>query len=141
MSALRNLLREHAARAILAVVFLAAAIPKIRDPAGFAKSIHHYQLLPDAWINPLAIFLPWLEWVVAVALLIAPRLRRGALLLIAAMLVMFIGAIGSAMARGINIDCGCFSTGGNGMRAGGPHLVFDLALLTLAFFELKRRRA
>jgi uncharacterized membrane protein YphA (DoxX/SURF4 family) len=120
-------------RLALAGVFIAAAGPKIRDPAGFAKSIFNYQLLPDAAINPLAIFLPWLELFAAVALVVLPVLRRGALWLIAAMTVVFIGAIGSAMARGIDIDCGCFSTTGQGMRTGWLHELLDVALLGLCF--------
>lgn len=118
-------------RLALAGVYLYAAVPKIADPAGFAKSIYNYQMLPDAAINPLALFLPWLELFAAVALLAAPPLRRGALALIAAMTVVFIGAIGSAMLRGIDIDCGCFSTTGKGMRTGWAHLLLDFALLAL----------
>ena len=121
-----------AARLALAAVFLYAAFPKIADPAGFAKSIFNYQLLPDAAINPLAIFLPWLELFAGVALLAVPALRRGALLLTGGMLVVFVVAISSAMLRGLNIDCGCFSTAGTGMRAALPHLLLDIALLVAA---------
>ncbi len=121
-----------AARVALAAVFLYAAVPKIADPAGFAKSIFNYQLLPDAAINPLALFLPWLELLTAVALLAVPRLRRGALFLLGGMLLVFILAISSAMLRGLNIDCGCFSTSGTGTRAALPHLLLDIALLIAA---------
>lgn len=116
-------------RFALAGVYLYAAWPKLLDPAGFAKSIYNYQLLPDTLINGLAIFLPWLELLAAVALLVVVPLRRGALWLILAMTVVFIAAIGSAMARGIDIDCGCFSTTGQGMRAGWLHLLLDVALV------------
>ncbi len=122
------------ARGALAGVFLYAAMPKIRDPAGFAKSIFNYQLLPDAAINPLALFLPWLELIAAVALLAAPRLRRGAVWLLGGMLAFFIAAIVSAMARGLNIDCGCFSTTGEGSRAALPHLVLNFLLLAAAIW-------
>ena len=129
-------------RLALAGVFLAAAWPKLRDPAGFAKNIFNYQMLPDAAINPLAIFLPWLELFAALALLFFPPLRRGALWLISAMTVIFIGAIGSAMARGINIDCGCFSTTGGGMKTGWLHLLFDAVLLgvCIALARLDREK-
>lgn len=127
-------------RLALAGVYLYAAVPKIDDPAGFAKSIYNYQLLPDAAINPLALILPWLELFAAVALVAAPPLRRGALALIAAMTVVFIGAIGLAMLRGIDIDCGCFSTTGKGMRTGWAHLLLDFALLALCFALARRDR-
>jgi len=128
-------------RLALAGVYLYAAWPKIIDPAGFARSIFNYQLLPDAAINPLAIFLPWLELFAAVALLVAPPLRRGALWLIGAMTVVFIGAIASAVARGIDIDCGCFSTTGQGMKAGWLHLLLDVALLAACIIHARLDRA
>jgi hypothetical protein len=105
------------------------------DPAGFAKNIFNYHLLPDLAINPLAIFLPWLELFSALALIFVSHFRRGALWLVAAMTVVFIGAIGSAMARGINIDCGCFSTTGTGMKTGWLHLLLDFALLALCILH------
>ena len=130
-------------RIALASVYLFAAVPKIADPAGVAKSFSNYQIVPDAFINPMAVFLPWLEFAAAQALLAGPLLRRGALWLIGAMTVVFIAAISIAMARGINIDCGCFSTTGNGMRAGAGHLVLDFALLAACgvLFALDRKEA
>ena len=116
-------------RLALAGIYLYAAWPKLRDPAAFAKNIHDYQLLPGAFVNPMAIFLPWLEWWCGLAVLFIPALRRGAVLGIAAMTSVFIAAIASAMARGIDIDCGCFSTTGQGMRTGWLHLLLDAALL------------
>lgn len=113
----------------IAGVFLYAAFPKIADPAGFARSIANYQILPDAAINPLAIFLPWLELVCAVSLIAIPALRRGALILTGGMLLVFVVAIISALARGLNIECGCFSTSGQGGKAALPQLLLDLALI------------
>jgi putative oxidoreductase len=123
-----------AARLAIAAVFLYAAVPKIIDPPGFAKSIYNYQMMPDAVINPMALFLPWLELFTALALLGVPALRRGALWLLGGMLVVFVVAISSAMARGLNIDCGCFSTTGEGTRAALPHLILDIVLLAAAFW-------
>lgn len=124
-------------RLALANVYLFAAVPKIVDPAGFAKSISHYQMVPDPFINLMAIFLPWLELIAAQALLAGPLLRRGALWWLTAMTAVFSAAIASAMARGINIDCGCFSTSGEGMRTGWAHLALDLGLLAACAFLLR----
>ena len=127
-------------RALLAGVYLYAARPKIVDPAGFAKAISNYQILPDALVNPTAIYLPWLELIAALALLAVPALRRGATWLMAAMTAVFIAAIGIAMARGIDIDCGCFTTSGGGLRTGWLHEALDLVLLMAAAFLLLRDR-
>lgn len=96
-------------RWILAAVFAAAAFPKIVQPADFALAIYRYQLVPHALINLMAVFLPWLELVCAAALVIGPRWRKGALLLILLLLVIFTTAISINLYRGIDIACGCFS--------------------------------
>ena len=63
-------------RLILAVIFLLASAPKIIAPHEFAIAVFRYQLLPDAAINLMAIFLPWIELVAAIAILIPARQRR-----------------------------------------------------------------
>lgn len=94
----------------VAMTFLAAGWPKIADPAGFALAVYRYQVLPDMWINYTALFMPWLEVVTALALVLVPRLRTAAALLILGMLILFTTLIGLNMYRGIDIACGCFST-------------------------------
>lgn len=128
-------------RFILAGVYLLAAWPKIADPAGFAKAINNYQLVPGGFINAMAVGLPWLELFAALALVFVPPLRRGALWLFTGMTVVFIFAIGSAMKAGIDISCGCFSTSGGGMKTGWLHLLMDFGLLAccVALFRLDRR--
>ncbi|MGE4440194.1 MAG: MauE/DoxX family redox-associated membrane protein [Desulfomicrobium sp.] len=96
-------------RLVLALVFLAAAPQKIMAPAEFAASVASYLILPDALINFTALTLPWLEIVVGVLLVF--RVWTGqALLLANAMLIVFLGAIASAYFRGIDLNCGCFSS-------------------------------
>ncbi|RMF34112.1 MAG: DoxX family membrane protein [Chlorobiota bacterium] len=94
------------ARAIVGGIFVMYAVDKVAAPADFALNIERYQLVPLALVNLLAIVLPWLELVVGLCLLFGIRLRTNAVLA-ALMLVVFIGAIGSAMARGLEINCGC----------------------------------
>ncbi len=94
------------ARAIVGGVFVMYAIDKIAAPADFALNIERYELLPFGLVNLVAIVLPWIELVVGVCILLGVRLRLNAVFA-AVMLVLFIGAIGSAMARGLEINCGC----------------------------------
>jgi len=96
-----------ASRAVVAGVFVWAAIPKILDPAQFAESIANYHLLPGAMVGPLAAGLPVLELVVAAALLLGVQ-ARGAALVAIALLVVFAGGMAQAILRGIDLDCGCF---------------------------------
>lgn len=124
-----------AARLAAGATFLYASLDKIADPAGFAQAIYNYRLLPDALLHPFALLLPWLEAVVGAAL-IAGLARRGAALLAAGMTVMFIAAVGTALARGLDISCGCFHTrGGDGV--GTSLLLRDLALLAACVTPLR----
>lgn len=96
-----------AARWIVALVFGFAAYPKLLDPVMFARDIDNYRMLPDAWIGPLAIGLPPLEVVVTLALVTGIH-ARGAAVVTAGMLGAFIVGMVQAIARGIDLDCGCF---------------------------------
>ncbi len=106
-----RLLLFWALRLGLGALFVLTGALKIGDPVAFAVEIHNYQLFPD--LSPLlAATLPAIEIVVGAALIAAPRpwLRAGALAS-AALLAVFTIAVLSAVARGINISCGCFGAG------------------------------
>jgi putative oxidoreductase len=94
-------------RIALGILFVFAGATKAYDPGAFAIEIHRYNLIP--WLpGALAsIYLPWLEILLGV-LLILKRFERGALLLITGLLIIFTLALASATYRGLGIDCGCF---------------------------------
>ena len=100
-----------ALRIALGVLFLLTGALKMADPSAFAVEIHNYQLFPSL-APALAATLPTIELALGAALLAGPRpwLRAGALAT-SALLVVFTIAVGSAVARGINISCGCFGAG------------------------------
>jgi putative oxidoreductase len=105
---------DWAFRIVVAAVFLLAAIPKMQDPLAFAKAITNYKfVLPvigQNYIFAAAMFMPALEAVSALALL-WNRFKKTGALLCGLLLLLFIVLIAQAMARGLNIDCGCFGTG------------------------------
>jgi len=84
-----------------------AALPKLQQPGLFAESIAGYRLFTPLSIAWIAITIPWLELIVGIGLL-APQTRRAAGILIASLLVVFIGLHTSAWLRGLDIACGCF---------------------------------
>jgi uncharacterized membrane protein YphA (DoxX/SURF4 family) len=90
-------------------VFVAAGALKIWDPTAFAADIGNYRLLPHEAINLLAITLPWIE-VAAGLLLILGIWKRASALTITVLMIIFLAAIGQALARGLDIRCGCFGT-------------------------------
>jgi hypothetical protein len=100
---------SRGSRLALALIFVAAAPQKIMAPADFAASVGSYLILPDVLINFTALTLPWLEMIVA--FLLVCRVWTGpALFLANAMLIVFLGAILGAYFRGIDLNCGCFSS-------------------------------
>ncbi len=96
-------------RWVVAAVFLFAAIDKVLDPTSFATDIDNYRMVPDALIGPMAVALPLVEVLVGLALVTGVH-ARGAAVVAAAMLVAFAVAMIQAIARGIDLDCGCFGT-------------------------------
>lgn len=106
------------ATALVATTFAVAGVLKLADPAGFAADIGHYRLVSPLVAAGLALYLPWFEITLAVGLFV-PRLRRAARLLGLVLLFAFCTALISALARGLDIRCGCFGgDGGEGVTAG-----------------------
>jgi len=98
-----------ALRVYLGGVFIYASMYKINYPAEFAESIAAYQLAPFWALNPTALLMPWLELIAGVLLVIGVRTRAAAAA-IGGMLALFSLAVLLALARGIPVGCGCFSS-------------------------------
>jgi uncharacterized membrane protein YphA (DoxX/SURF4 family) len=137
-----RLLRLPAVHSLLAIavgaVFVYASLSKIADPQAFAKIIYHYQVIgPSAAFgfvpaNLTAVALPWIELIAGV-LLVVGVWRREAAVVTAIMLVVFVAAVASTLARGIDIqNCGCFALDASGRAAGWKLIAGDLALLAAA---------
>ncbi len=99
------------ARLYLGVIFLMACYHKIVDPGAFALDIATYQILPLAFINVMAVILPWIELLAGVMLILGLRVRTGALL-VSGMMAVFTLAVTIAVARGLDMSCGCFASQG-----------------------------
>ncbi len=95
-------------RLALGVVFVVSALGKLLDPQDFAHAAAAFRILPVQTVNLFAMVLPWVEMICG-ALLIFNRKVPAAALILASLNAVFIVAIVSAMARGLDIDCGCFS--------------------------------
>jgi uncharacterized membrane protein YphA (DoxX/SURF4 family) len=95
-------------RIFLGVLFVYASINKILYPGAFAGIVYNYHILPDEMIHVTAVVLPWLELLLGLFLILDLWLP-GAVLVANALLTVFLAAIAFNMARGLNIDCGCFT--------------------------------
>ena len=127
MNALRIVIRL-----ILTGLFVWAAAVKILDPRALMDAIQSYHLLPWIPATIVAVWLPWLELVLACALWVRSGARTAAGML-AALCAVFLIALVQAWARGIDITCGCF--GSSSVVSGGKYALYlarDTALIALA---------
>ena len=99
------------ARVVLGCVFIYASLDKIRHPDLFAEAVYNYQLLPEVAVNLVAICLPWVE-LLSGSLLVLGLWVQGSIVILSGLMVIFIGALGINLARGLDIHCGCFTTQG-----------------------------
>lgn len=101
-------------RVALAIIFLYAGAIKLIHPwYQFAASIADFRVgIPEAWLHPLAVWIPIVEIVLALMLFFPwPRIVTTT-----SIILMFFLALGvMAEFRGLNVTCGCF---GGGMKVG-----------------------
>ena len=117
-------------RLSLGVIFIIASLDKIASPGDFASSIRNYRMVPYMLVNIMAIVLPWLEFFCGIFLVLGVFIRASSLL-ISFMLVVFIIAISSAIARGLDIDCGCFKNVALAGKVGWQRLFEDIFMLAM----------
>lgn len=104
-----NLL-ARAARILLGGIFLWASVTKVPDMAAFAESVANYRIVPPALVPAVAAAVVGVEIAAGIALVLNVWARAAALVL-AGLLAVFTVGLASALARGIDLACGCF--GGN----------------------------
>jgi len=122
---------QFAVRIIMGGLFIYAGLGKILTPLEFAASIYNYKLLPEMMIGLAAVTIPWVEFLSGTALLIGIKIK-GASLSISTLLIVFISILIISAARGLDVDCGCFS--GVERHVGWLAISEDLAMLTGALF-------
>lgn len=101
------------ARLVLGGALVYAASTKITNLDGSVLSVRAYQLpfLSYSMEKTIGYALPVFEMVLGVLILVGLFTRIAGLVGMLTMLVFIMG-IASAWARGLSIDCGCFSQGG-----------------------------
>ncbi|MBW8486233.1 MauE/DoxX family redox-associated membrane protein [Actinomadura parmotrematis] len=114
---------------LIAAVFAASALAKLRDPGGFRRSVRALAPVPAAWTGPLAAAVVAAELAAAV-LAAVPATAGWGFALAGVLLASFTAAIAAALRRGRRPHCRCF--GASGAPIGPRHLVRNAALLAVA---------
>jgi uncharacterized membrane protein YphA (DoxX/SURF4 family) len=79
----------------------------LANPVEFASGIDNFKIVPWPFSVALGFYLPWLEILCALGLVLG-FLYRGALTLLIMLMLVFTLAITAAKVRGLDITCGCF---------------------------------
>jgi len=127
---------ERLAPIALGAVFLAAGILKACDPHAFAVSIARLRIVPMELVGPIAILLPWIEIVGAIALL-DPRSRDAGLKVLLGMLAVFTAVLAIGLLRG-GTSCGCFGKSDTILNRPEVALVRNVVLIALAVLAMRR---
>lgn len=72
----------------------------------FTQDVGNYQILPRPWDAAAAYTVPWVEIVVGFCLILG-IFRKGALFVLAGLVLVFAVAVGWAWTHGLDISCGC----------------------------------
>ncbi|MBU0768454.1 MAG: DoxX family membrane protein [Proteobacteria bacterium] len=131
---------EIAFRWILGITFIYASYYKIMSPTDFAKIIYGYNLFPEVLINLIAIFLPFVELISGLSLLLGIY-PRSAALIINGLLLAFIFILTINIIRGHEFDCGCFSakkTGSPKMMVARDVIYFIMGLQVFLFNGVRK---
>jgi putative oxidoreductase len=135
MSFLRNRWLHRALGLLLGGIFLYAAYDKIGDPRPLITIIWGYRILPAGPINLMAIYMPWMELAVGLALVTGWK-RQSAALWATLLLISFEVALGINAFRGVNVACGCFSHDAGDVHNAWLLVLRDVPMLAAALVML-----
>lgn len=134
-----------AARLGLAAVWLVSGLHTLTDLSASVRTVSAYQLFPYPVAVAIGSAQPVIETLLGIALVVGIAIRLIAAISGVAFLI-FIAGIASVWARGLRIDCGCFSSGGalgsDQPTTYGWDILRDVGFLVLALlvFLLARSR-
>jgi uncharacterized membrane protein YphA (DoxX/SURF4 family) len=120
-------------RVFIGLLFIISSLEKIVDPAAFAQSVANYKLLPASLPDIVATIMPWLELLCGFAVLFGVFVR-GSSLLLSSMLIVFTLAVISAIARGFDISCGCFTQDPAAGKIGWMKVVQNSSLIAFTIY-------
>jgi uncharacterized membrane protein YphA (DoxX/SURF4 family) len=134
-SILTNTILILLVRIFLGGLFIVASLDKIADPAAFATSILNYKIVEPTLAMVIATILPSLELLCGLSLLLGLYPRTSALL-ITFMLIGFTILIISALLRGLDISCGCFTQDPNVSKIGYIKILENVGMIILGVLLL-----
>jgi uncharacterized membrane protein YphA (DoxX/SURF4 family) len=122
-----------AGRVFIGFLFVFISIDKIANPEAFSASIANYKIVSPFLATFAATLLPWIELLCGLSILFG-ILQKGSSFLLTTLLVVFTAAVVSALVRGLDISCGCFTQDPNAGKIGWMKLAENLGLMLITSF-------
>lgn len=122
-------------RVALGGFFLVIGLQKVSDLTAFTEAVFNYQIVFPPFDAYAAYLVAWLEVVAGGVLIIGRWGTRGSLAIVAGLLFTFINALAIAMAKGLNINCGCFTKSEDPTNL-PLHIAMNVVLLAITLFLL-----
>lgn len=104
---------------------------KLLHPQAFPGVIFNYQVLPDSLVNITAILLPWVELMLGLSRIINVWVP-GSVVLGNLLLLSFFSMLIFNLVRGLDVSCGCFSTGPGEKGADYSTVLRDISILLVS---------
>jgi uncharacterized membrane protein YphA (DoxX/SURF4 family) len=136
---LRNPWTVLLAQVAIGLLFVVSGLAKIWSSEAFALQIHNFRVMPMWPENLVAMTLPWVELLAGLSLVLRVRPRGGALVA-SVLMAFFTLLIAVALARGLDVECGCFGTA-DATRVGFVKLGQNFGMLVLSAIGLVRPRS
>ncbi len=125
-------------RLYLSLVFIFSGLEKINDLQSFAQSIENYKILPLYLVNIAAIIIPWIEVVAGSLLLFGIWIKENSIIILT-LLFIFTVALIIALAKGLNINCGCQGTA-YAQRISIAKILENVSMIIVALLGIKYPR-
>jgi uncharacterized membrane protein YphA (DoxX/SURF4 family) len=122
-------------RVFLGGLFIVASLDKIANPDTFAASILNYKIVGSSFALIIATILPSLELLCGLNLILGIYPRTSALL-ITLMLFSFTLLVLSALFRGLDISCGCFTQDPTASKIGYHKILENMGFMLLGVYLL-----
>ena len=123
------------------LLLIFAAIDKIRNPFAFAEAVENYRIFGADLSRWTAVWIPYLEVVVGLFLIIGIW-QDASILLNMILMLVFLLLVTQAYARGLDIRCGCFFVEGEskiGLLKIFENLMF--AVLSVLLHSIRRKHS
>ena len=129
---------RHGPAWVLAGVWVWAGGAKALDPVAFAESVAGFHIVPWPVAVVLAYYLPWLELVVGLGLLVQ-RWRAESAWVATGLCTVFAILWAVTWWRGINVACGCFGGSGEGSALWGLARAVGMAVWAWGIYFNERK--